>query len=741
MRRAVLAAVWLVYAALAWTQEARLLLKDAQTGDVIPYAHILIESLDGRDQHLVVTNAAGYAPNVATRPSRLKVSCVGYVNYLDTIVPGNSHTLLIRPAVLDMDAVVVTAQYTPRQADRSLYPVRVISTAKINSKAATNLRELLSDELSMRLSQDGALGSHLSLRGLSGEHIKFLIDGVPVIGRMNGNIDLGQLNLHNVEHVEVIEGPMSVIYGSNALAGVVNIITRESMPDQWRSSLETYYESVGTYNASMAASYSRKRHGLSMNLARNFFSGWSPEDTSRAKLWKPKRQYDGEVTYSYRMGDFRLKAAMRYFHELLLNKGALLPPYYETAFDAYFFTQRYTARVEATYPLGEWIKLEGMTAWSGYNREKETMFKDLTTLQQVKSGNDEDQDTTSFQSFMARLVTIHADPGATLEYKLGVDVNMEMGTGKRITDQRQQIGDYAAFTSIKYQPFETLELQPGLRYGYNSRYKHPLIWSMHGKWRAAETLTVRASYSRGFRAPALKELYLYFVDINHNIQGNPELEAEYSANANISASLNGHKGKLDWSAELNLFDNRIRNIITLAQSGQSLYTYINVDQYNTRGAELKLQAALYPWVSIKPGLSFTGRSSAIGSTAENATQLRYATDFNTSLSLKPFGPAWEVSAFYKYVGKLPQLYLDNTGELREGFIDDYHILDASLSRTLLKRQLSLAAGVKNVLNNTAIDIMGGTGGVHGGSGGSHLAGYGRTWFLKLNWTLNRINKN
>lgn len=369
------------------------------------------------------------------------------------------------------------------------------------------------------------------------------------------------------------------------------------------------------------------------------------------------------------------------------------------------------------------------------------MFKDLTTLQEVVSGNDEDQDTSSFNSFMARVMTIHADPGASLEYQTGIDVNVEMGTGRRMSAEARNIGDYAAFTSIKYKPWPSLEVQPGLRYGYNSRYTHPLVWSMHTKWQAASPLILRASFSRGFRAPALKELYLYFVDINHNIRGNPELEAEYSSNINFSALVSGRQSQMDWSAEIHLFDNRIQNIITLAQLNQSLYTYINVDKYRTRGGELKLNLAFYPWISLRPGVSVTGRSSAINTTLEADNELRYSTDFNTTLSLRPFRKEWEFSAYYKFSGKLPQLYLNDEGILSEGYISSYHIMDISVSRSLLKRQLTLNAGVKNVFNNTAIDIMGGTGGVHGGSGGNHLAGYGRTWFVKASWTMNRFNKS
>ena len=59
---------------------------------------------------------------------------------------------------------------------------------------------------------------------MSGENVKIMIDGVPVIGRQNGNLDLSQLNLLGIEHVEIIEGPLSVNYGNNALVGTINLI-------------------------------------------------------------------------------------------------------------------------------------------------------------------------------------------------------------------------------------------------------------------------------------------------------------------------------------------------------------------------------------------------------------------------------------------------------------------------------------------------------------------------------------
>ncbi len=99
--------------------------------------------------------------------------------------------------------------------------------------------------MGIRLDQSGVFGTNLSIRGLGGENLKVLIDGVPVIGRLNGNLDLGQMNINNADHIEMVEGPMSVIYGSNALAGVVNIITKENKNVPVSANVNGYYESVG----------------------------------------------------------------------------------------------------------------------------------------------------------------------------------------------------------------------------------------------------------------------------------------------------------------------------------------------------------------------------------------------------------------------------------------------------------------------------------------------------------------
>ena len=96
-----------------------------------------------------------------------------------------------------------------------------------------------------------------------------------------------------------------------------------------------------------------------------------------------------------------------------------------------------------------------------------------------------------------------------------------------------EIGDYALFTSSEYKPINGLIIRPGLRYSYNTSYKSPLIPSLNLRYNRNDWI-FRTSYSSGFRAPSIKDLYFNFVDSNHDIQGNPNLTAETSHNFSFS---------------------------------------------------------------------------------------------------------------------------------------------------------------------------------------------------------------
>ncbi len=239
-RKFIIVTIALLANTFVFGQQATLNVLDQKTGEAIGFAHVCFESVQTGEKLHGLTDESGQVENLCSEKCIVAISYVGYETLFDTISSGESKTLQLKPTILNIDEIVVTAQYSPQKADKSIYKVKVIGAKQIEQKGANNLSELFQDDLGIRVSQDGALGSSMSIRGLSGEHVKFLIDGVPVIGRMNGNIDLAQMNLNNVDHIEIIEGPMSVVYGSNALAGVVNIITKENKNNKLQVDAETY---------------------------------------------------------------------------------------------------------------------------------------------------------------------------------------------------------------------------------------------------------------------------------------------------------------------------------------------------------------------------------------------------------------------------------------------------------------------------------------------------------------------
>ena len=714
-------------------------LLDSKTAEPVAFANVCTEGLHAKVQKHYVTTMEGTFPNEIKERSAIAISCVGYITLRDTLSPGTGKVLRLIPTVFNINEVVITGQYSPERADKSIYKVDVINSRQIENKAANTMAELLNDQVNMRVSQGGVLGTSLSMQGLSGENVKFLVDGVPMIGRMDGNIDLNTIVLTNVDHVEIIEGPMSVIYGSNALAGVINVITKENKKNRLTAYVNSYLESVGAFNFSGGASANFGSHGVSFTGGRNFFGGYTVPglDHGRAQTYKPRRQYFFSGYYMFTHRNLKIKLAGQYFNEYLQDKGNLLPPYFETAFDSYFTTMRYNMHLDMYLNLPRKHYLTFMGAYSSYSRIKEKYYKDLTNMNEIQTTNPDDQDTTDMASWVSRITYSKNNNEKRLNFQSGFDFNNESGSGKRILDHNQVINDFALFGSLKWDLIPSLSLQPGIRLIYNSKFNAPVVYALSGRYAFNDCLSLRLSYSKGFRSPAIKELYLYFMDVNHNVQGNQNLGSETSNNANVNLNYTRESRRYSWSADLSGFYNHVKNNILLAQadSNSTLYTYINVDQYNALSSQLNLSFFYYPALTIRMGFSETGRNYHFDDQNQN-TSFYFTPDFSTNVSYQFIGPAITLALNYKYTGKTPQFLVEKSS-ITEGYIDPYHSMDFTAMKGLFNNMLTISTGVKNIFNVTTVGAAGVSGGAHTSSGDAQAIGWGRTLFLKLSYNFNK----
>lgn len=528
----------------------------AEDNRPIPGSRIKVKQIGKEKRYNFITNTDGEVNLDKTKFDKserylIAISFIGFESIDDTISLTNERLLFqMNSAISLYDEVVVTAQYKKQRIDQSVHQVNIIDKEKIENMAAQNLKDVLTNQLNVRLSEDNVLGSSMQLQGIGGQNVKILVDGVPMTGRLNGNIDISQIPMDNVERIEIIEGPLSVSYGTDALAGTINIITKKKAEKGLSILSNNYYESNGRYNNTGSISFRKSKHQLSLEGGRYFFDGWNPDhapffvenkpiaDTSRVKQWNPKEQFFGTLKYGYQFKKMQLQFISSNFHEEVINRGTPRPPYEQTAFDDYYQTIRLNQRFNLNGGVGKNHRFTVIGAYNGYQRKKNTYLRDLTTIEDVLSSNPEDQDTSAFHTFISRGNIVRAKDSAKINYELGYDVSYETAVGKRIKDGQQSIGDYALYATAEYRPIQRLTLRPGLRWAYNTTYEAPLVPSFHTKFNLLEKknhkMQLRASYARGFRAPSIKELHFFFVDINHNIQGNPDLKAETSNNFNVS---------------------------------------------------------------------------------------------------------------------------------------------------------------------------------------------------------------
>jgi len=677
-------------------------------------------------------------------PMVIRIMAEGLETLTDTLKLPKDYTYTLKSASYTLESQVITAQYAPTNSLQSLYKIRVIDSKRIEMQGAVNLADLLSKELNIRLTQDNAIGATaMSLAGISGQNVKILIDGVPMIGRMDGNIDLSQINLNNIERVEIVEGPLSVMYGTDALAGAINLITKKGIAQKkWQSGLNTYYESVGKYNVDVHVGVNIKlKNRVRFSGGRNFFDGWSPVEQVRTQTWRPKEQYFGNFIFERDLGKWKLMYSLNGLHETIVNKGTPnVTSRRAYAFDEYFYTRRLDNTIQLNGYIQSFRYLDFTFGYSHYDRTKNTFYNDLVSLEKNITPNREQQDTATFQRLTARGAYSMNKANSKFNYQVGYDIFYEWGGGERIKNLEQMMTDWAMFASIEYRPITRLTIRPGFRVAYNNLYPAPPMPALNIKYDITERIALRASYSRGFRAPSLKELYLDFVDANHNITGNPNLKAEYSNYYSLSLQWKKVGNKYFSQVDVTAFRNDLKDRIFLTQStingtlgdpnAPLPFTYINLAGFTAYGVQMNARYRRQK-VNLEAGTALNGNQV---SSQNVKSPLVFSPEASLNASYEFTKIKTRVAIFYKFNGRLQSYAVSGKDELMPFYIGSYHTVDITVSKNFWQNKITFMLGGRNLLDVRNVTAQSG-GGAHSAGASSQAVGMGRSVFagLRFNW--------
>lgn len=632
----------------------------------------------------------------------LKVSFVGYDPQEVKAVPGSGNVapieIKLTPSSNPLNEVVITGSLTEKPLKEVPVLTRVISQKEIQALNPMSIETLLQYELPGLQIGFNSMSQlpEITYQGMGGEYILFLIDGERVSGEgADHNVDFTRFNVDDIERIEIIKGSQSTIYGSNALGGVINIITKNA--DR---------PFTGNINARYAGSNGQK-YTLSSGIRKDRLSSYT------SLTWRTKDSYtiedtegkstvttspDGETVNT---GDPQYTTVYGYnIWDLTQKLGYTCNERLSTELKGSFYHNKRDIRTGKNYQdffidytLGgkvKYLPAENQQITLSYLFDSYKKNKDY-----FKSGK---TDTDYHNKTQTPRVDYTGTFGAHT-VSAGFEGNLEYLKHYFMKDTSSvSMQTYALYLQEDWKVTERLNVVAGVRADYHRKYRlhvTPKLSLMYTPW---DCLTFRAGYSQGFRSPSLKELYQEY-DMGGlgwmMLYGNPNLKPETSNQYALSAEFT--KGGLNMSVSAT--HNRFKNRITLQSlnDGTSDSRYENAERARTTGIETIVR---YRWAF---GLTLTGSYAYTDDYEEveglNTSSVRPHTATFSALFTRKFGKiGTNLSLNGQWACPFDRYSVNTEQETVTRISYDARTICSMNAGVTLPRGISLNVGVDNLLN-------------------------------------------
>ncbi|MCF6212294.1 MAG: TonB-dependent receptor [Gammaproteobacteria bacterium] len=504
--------------------------------------------------------------------------------------------------------VVVTGTRTEKPVLEAPVRTEVVNRKEIEKTHARDLKEALEDVPGLLIKPiHGKSGFEVWLQGLDSERVLVVIDGEPITPSTGSSVDLSQIGTMNIERIEIVKGATSALYGSNAMGGVINIVTRKpSKPLSYQLSLDG--GSYGDKNLSGDSSDISTRR-LAAYLALKRPSGYLQfnadlRDKDGYTLDPDTFRSEGEAGTKTNL-DLRLAwtpdnktevyIAPRYYRENISNN---LEPVFSPG-RGYVNKQKNEDASRFSTTLGAERKLDSGGRLRGWLLREN--WRDVTQQDSINTVEIEQQRTAEIDTYRAELQwdkPLSEKHVFTSGLFLGKEtMEQYQGTGQIRAPELdgEEKRNIEAYLQDDIFIGERWEIVPGIRLQQDSSfgfYAAPKINVMYTPdWLADITTNVRMGIGRGYRVPNLKERFFVFdhSQLGYMIIGNDELQPESSDSYQLGIEFARPD---EFHADITLFHNRIKNLIDTrinpdksVQTGLNIFDYQNFARAMTRGVE------------------------------------------------------------------------------------------------------------------------------------------------------------
>ena len=508
--------------------------------------------------------------------------------------------LFVSPVVLadeatQLDEVIVTADRKARTVDETLAPVTVITRKDIEKYQAQSLPEVLSHVPSINITNSGGTGKQTGvfLRGTASNQVLVLIDGIKIGSATSGAAAFQDIPLDQVERIEVVRGPRSSLYGSEAIGGVIQIFTRKG----GKGFQPKINVSVGSHNTQKA----------DVNLAGGDKTTWynlgaSHYQTDSINACKDAQWVCDTTPESDKDGYRRESVSLRIGHrftEATEAEVALLQAQGNSDYDGTFVNQtdfdQQSLSAKIKHRLGNKAVV---TAQIGQSHDKADNFLDGTFQTRFNTTRNTASLQTDLNVSDADNLTVGIDQQT--DRVASNDLN-SWTAGNQQYDKTSRKND-GLFASYQHD-FGKTDVEISARHDDNEQFGKHNTGAIAAGYDLSDNLRLKASFGKAFRAPTFNELYWPGAGV-------PTLKPEQSKNTEIGLDGKWSKGK--WS--INAFNNEIKDMIPA-------WPPSNIDKASIRGVELGASTQVASW-DVATNITLQHPKNAAGVNTGKLLQLR-----------------------------------------------------------------------------------------------------------------------
>lgn len=497
------------------------------------------------------------------------------------------------------EVTVTTGTRTERVLSSLPLPMTIITSEAIIKSGVTRLNEILNEQTGIILIPDESGFEGVQMQGLDAAYTMILIDGVPLVGRSSGVLDLSRVSVGNIERIEIVKGASSALYGSEAMGGVINVITKRPKKDMFSGNVSYRYGTFNTNDANANLLWKKKK--FAANLFTNFYSS-DGYDLDKSTWLKNVEKYHNTTIQPKIYYDFsenlKLTVSNRFFNQKIDNKAEIESEKYrgdakENEWNSQIkFEHRWNSKLYWEYELYA------------------TNYKNDAFL------NDPDNvlfDKTYYNQWLVR-------PEVRTTWSINND-KLTAGAGFNYeTLDRTYFAHNVKFNSqyvylqYDYNPTEKLNILAGFRYDNHSEYASQLSPKLAVNYKFNTNFSLKGSVGYGYKAPDFRQLFFDFTNpsVGYTVLGYNVAEArldEFESQdlllsrvaginfdeplkpeSSINYNFGGFYKKNKLKIELNAFYNSISDLIdtrvvATKRNGQNVFSYFNYSKVFTYGIE------------------------------------------------------------------------------------------------------------------------------------------------------------